>query len=194
MTFGETLGIALASATLVAFLAWIGHYVLSMFQRRNEEAKYFRERLLERYSEFLSIAASELNRAGMIKSAMAIGSKGDWTEEIKMDEQRHTARLDLLRVSLQLKLFETDQEILDKLDWLAQSQPFMTYSFPPKWGEGNYDQRFEQFCTDIKTYETKLLELVNEVRKRIHVSDAVILSRALITAAPVLLKVLYRLP
>ena len=57
MSFKQTLVIALCTAGSTALLAWLGQLLIAYLQRRNERAKYFREKLLERYSEFAAVTA-----------------------------------------------------------------------------------------------------------------------------------------
>jgi len=150
-----------------AFLAWLGHMLVAYLQRDNERAKYFRERLLERYGELVALGAAELERAKTVESGMAIGAPGnDFTLLVEVEAKRPHLRLDLLRVSLQIRLFEPDPELAKRVEDFARSQPFMVFPFPPQWREGSYSQRFDTYKADVIAFERKLGELVEAVLKQ----------------------------
>src|SRR5881628_3615988 len=103
MSLGQGIMVGLCTAVATALLAWLGHMLVAYLQRSNEKARYFREKLLERYSELVALATAELERAKAIEAIMAWGGKdGDYAEAAKIEEKRHALRLDLLRVSLQI--------------------------------------------------------------------------------------------
>jgi hypothetical protein len=124
------------------------------------------EKLLELYTELVAIAATELDRVKSIEASIAIGDpKGEYTEALKLDHQRHSARADLLKVTSQLKLYETDQDLLEKAEGIAKSQPFMSFTFPPRFGEGNYNERFDKYQADVRAFESLLQNLIATIRK-----------------------------
>jgi hypothetical protein len=161
---GKSIAVLL-SAAVVGALTLLGHYCVSLMQRRNERAKYYREKLLDRYAELITIASAEVERVKSIEACMAIGSpNGKHEEGFELDQKRHPARVDLLRVSMQITLFETDAILIEKVEKIAKSQPFMVFAFPPRFGEGNYDDRFDKYQADIRAYESQLVDLVATVR------------------------------
>jgi hypothetical protein len=167
VSLAEAIIVGLCTAVATAFLAWLGHMLVAYLQRNNEKARYFRERLLERYSELVALATAELERARAVESIMALGGKDeDYAEAAKIEAKRHALRLDLLRVSLQIKLFETDDSLTKRVEELAKAQPFMAFPFPPHWGEGNYNERFDKYKLDIAAFEEQLTELVSAVLQR----------------------------
>ncbi len=166
MSFSETLILGICIAGTTALLGWLGQFLVAHLQRRTEKARYFREKLLERYSEFVALASAEVERARTIEAGMALrGRDENCSDLVKIEEQRHSLRLDLLRVSLQVKLFETDESLTKKVWLLAKSQPFMAFPFPPKHGEGNYNERFDKYKLEVDTYEKSLTALVDDVLK-----------------------------
>lgn len=73
MSFGETIVVALCTAFATSLLSWLGHFLVAYLQRSNEQAKFLREKLLGRYSEFIAVASDDLERAKMQASCMALG-------------------------------------------------------------------------------------------------------------------------
>jgi len=145
----------------------LGQLLIAYLQRRNERAKYFREKLLERYSEFAALVAADLERARSVRSAMALGDKdGDYAEAKKIEDKRHTLRLDLLRASLQIRLIESDASLAKRVEVMAKAQPFMAFPFPPRWHEGNYDERSERFDSEIAAFDKQLVELIEAVLQK----------------------------
>jgi hypothetical protein len=59
-----------------------------------------------------------------------------------------------------------DESLTKRVEDLAKSQPFMAFPFPPQWGEGNYNERFDKYKLDIATFEKQLTELVAAVLQR----------------------------
>jgi hypothetical protein len=147
-----------------ALLTWLGYFLVAYLQRGNEQTKYFREKLIDRYSEFVAVAVADLERAKAQASGMALGGRDqDYSEMAKLDERRHAIRLDLLRLALQIRMLEQDAALGDKVQELAKAQPFMAFPFPPRWGEGTYNERFEKFQSEIGVFEKQLLELTDAV-------------------------------
>jgi hypothetical protein len=164
MSLGQAIIVGLCTAVATALLAWLGHILVAYLQRGNESAKYFREKLLERYSEFVALAAADLQRARSVRAAMALGDKEtDYTEAVKIEDKRHALRLDLLRASLQIRLLEADAALAKKVEELAKAQPFMAFPFPARWGEGNYNERSDKFDSEIAAFDKQLAELIAAV-------------------------------
>src|SRR3989442_7136874 len=135
MSLEQTIIVSLCTAVATALLGWPGYMLVAYLQRRNEQARYFREKLLEHYSELVALATAELERAKAVEAIMVLhGKDGDYADVAKIEEKRHGLRLDLLRLSLQIKLFETDESLTKQVEDLAKAQPFMVFPFPPHWG------------------------------------------------------------
>ena len=142
-------------------------FLVAYLQRGNEQTKFFREKLLDRYSEFVALAAADLVRALAVNATMGNGGKDtDYAEAAKIEEKRHILRLDLLRASLQIRLLETDDTLAKKVEEIAKSQPFMAFPFPPRWGDGNYNERSDKFDAEIAAFDKLLSELVSAVLQR----------------------------
>lgn len=164
MSFGETVVIGFLTASTSALLTWLGHFVVAYLQRRNEHVKFYREKLLDRYSDFVAVASTDLERARTQAAGMVLGKEDqDYSEMAKLDERRHSIRLDLLRLSLQIRLLEKECALTKEVQSLAKAQPFMAFPFPPRWGEGSYNERFDKFQSEIGTFEKQLLELIDSV-------------------------------
>jgi hypothetical protein len=164
VTFAETVLIGLCTAFTTSLLAWPGYFPLAYLQRRNEQSKFFREKLLDCYAEFFAVAVADLERARAQAAGMALGRKDqDYTELAKLDERRHSIRLDLLRLALQIRLLEQDKALADMVQELAKAQPFMAFPFTPRWDEGSYNERFDEFLSEIGGFEMQLLELIAAV-------------------------------
>jgi hypothetical protein len=104
VTFGETIVVGLCTAFAAALLTWTGHFLIAHLQRGNEQTKFFREKLLDRYSEFVAFASADLERARSQAAGMALGGKDqDYVEHAKLDDKRHSIRVELLRLSLQIR-------------------------------------------------------------------------------------------
>src|SRR5262245_2853093 len=129
MSYAEATFVAIVAAVTTALLSWLGHFVNAYAQRQNEQAKFFREKLLERYSELIASVTADIDRARSQAAAMALGKKDEeYTKEaMKLDEKRHVVRVDLLRLSLQIKLLDDEPQLADRLTGLAKRQPFMAY-------------------------------------------------------------------
>lgn len=146
---------------------------MAYLQRGNEQTKFFREKLLDRYSEFVAVAAADLERAKTQAAGMALGSKDqDYTELAKLDDKRQAIQLDLLRLLFQIELLEQDATLAGKASALAKAQPFMAFPFPPRWREGNYNERFDKFQSEISAFEEQLSEFVAAMvaKRSIHAS------------------------
>ena len=167
MSLEQAIIVGLCTAVATASLAWLGHMLVAYLQRDNERAKYFRERLLERYAELVALGAAELERAKTVESGMAIGApNSDFGPMSEVEAKRHQLRLDLLRVSLQIRLYEPDPELAKRVADFASSQPFMAFPFPPQWGQRNYSERFDEYKKAVIAFEKQLGELVEAVLKQ----------------------------
>lgn len=142
----------------------VGVFVGGYIQRTNEKYKFFREKRLDKYSEFLVILASEYERAKTLASAM-VTSPTEMSDEMKddvkkLEQTRHSNREALLRLSYQIQILEADHRIKCKVKELADSQPFMAYPFPVKWGQGSYNERFEKFEAEIALFKKNVEDLL----------------------------------
>jgi hypothetical protein len=157
MTFTETVVVAMCTVFATQILNWGGHLVVAYLQRGNERLKFFREKLLDRYSEFVAVATADLERGKSLLAALAFSGRGpEWDARLaEIDSRRHTLRLDLLRLSLQIRLLEQDGALTSKVEGLAKAQPFM----PP----GEYFERFNELRGGIESFEKQLSELVDAV-------------------------------
>ena len=96
MTFGQTVVVGLCTAFGSAVLTWLGYFLVGYLQRGNDETKFFREKLIDRYSEFVAVVAADLERARTQAAGMALGGKDhEYTELARLDDKRHAIRLDL---------------------------------------------------------------------------------------------------
>ena len=163
MSFGQTIVVGLITAFVAALLTWAGHVLVASLQRRNEQARYFRERLLERYSEFVALASADLERAKALEAHLALRGLGCDKGVVGMlFEKRQALHFDLLRVSLQIRLFESDTCLTKTVEELANTQPWL----PPNWGQQEYNDQFEKYRMDIAAFEKLMTEFVDKVLKK----------------------------
>ncbi|WP_020472986.1 hypothetical protein [Zavarzinella formosa] len=165
MTFEQSLCIGLAVASTAGFFSVLAQFVIAYLQRRNEQKKYFREKLLDRYSEFFSEAAKDLERAKDEHSTIAHGGKYPEGME-SLDSARKTSRVQLLRLSFWVWLVERDPILCNKIEKLANSQPFMALRVPVEWGQVGYQKRFDKFKEDINTFEQEIISIIDLIRSR----------------------------
>ena len=167
----DTLMFAFCTSLFTALFSWVGFALVAAFQRKNEGRRYFRERLIEYYSELVALASEDLDRAAKVRAGLELGQESDKysaEDEARLNEleaKRHSIQLNLLRAAMKLRLFENNEALSKKAELLAKSQPFMTFPFPPKWGKGNYDERFDEYCNSISKYDALLMSMINDVRK-----------------------------
>src|SRR5437879_5149604 len=106
-----------------------------LFQQR----RYRNEQLHEKYSEFVAIAADELDRSKNAEAMLALGSisaQGGKEAWVELYRKRDTARVGLLRVAFQIQLLERDQALSAQVEKIAESQPFIIpgHSGGENWG------------------------------------------------------------
>jgi hypothetical protein len=167
MTLNETLTVALLSSVTGGMISLFGHILIAKLQKGNEQSKFFREKLLDRYAEFVAVASADLERAKTQQACMAIHNDGhDLTELDKLGVERHSLHRDLVRLSMQIRLMEEDSPLFEKVQGVTKLQPFMAYPFPPRWGQGSYTERAEKFDSDIASLEKLLSEFVEEVQNK----------------------------
>lgn len=151
MLEGILIGVAIAVAN-----QW-----LQMIFRRHLDR---RERLLNRYADFIAVASNERLRAESFRAGLALWADGrDPAPMHALDMQRLDYSRELARVALQIRALEPDRELRDMVTWLASSQPFEAYLFPPRWHEGNYNERSERFDGQIAEYGRRLEALTDRV-------------------------------
>ena len=151
-----------ATGVLVGVVvAWATQWIQTLFKRD----QYRHEKLMDRYAEFVAAAVAEIQRAKSQQSAMALGtSDQDFTEYAsQLDTRRHSNRLELLRLSFQIRLLEMDHSLSNKVEELAESHLFMPNPFPPSWCEGDYNERYDRFLAAIASFEKRLQELTKAV-------------------------------
>ena len=145
-------------------VAWATQWLQTFFKR----SQYRHEKLMDRYADFVASAVTDLDRAKSQASGMVLGRVDqDYTElASQLDNKRHSNRLDLLRLSLQIRLLESDITLAQNVEQLANNQPFMSFPFPPHWHKGNYNERFDEFQNAILMFENQLQELTAAVFAR----------------------------
>ncbi len=111
LTFIKTIFVALITAVISSLLT-------SYLQRRNEQNKFLRDKLIDRYSEFVAIASAELDRAKM-QAATALNGREDqdYTDLIHSTHQlMRSTHAQLARLYLQIRLLESDKFLGAGLD------------------------------------------------------------------------------
>ena len=75
---------------------------------------------------------------------------------LELEEERHSLRRDVLRAVYQLRILEKEREVGEAMKGLRDYQPFLV---PGRFGEGNFDKRFEKYEKDIQEYEKTVEEI-----------------------------------
>lgn len=158
LTFIETIIVALITVIITSLLT-------NYLQRRSEQIKFLRDKLIDRYSEFVATASAELDRAKMQKSTALSGQEGqDYTDLIQSTHQlMRSNRAQLNRLSLQIRLFEQDDLLNKMVQEITKDQPVMMFLLPPEWKDSSYNERFNKFDSEINLFEQNLSDLVNLV-------------------------------
>jgi hypothetical protein len=159
-SFRETLTIGLFSASAAGVVAWLGYALSAFLQRHNDRVRYRREKLLERYSEFVGSASAVVELARQVESYVElVGGKINNADLEHLQAKRHELRSCLSRVAFQIRLFEHHQPMKSKVQDIANSQPYLM----PNWGQTNYTDQFEQYKDKIALFEKKVIELTDAV-------------------------------
>lgn len=157
MTFWETVSVALITAITSTFLT-------TYWQRLNEQIKFSRDKLFDRYSDFIATASADLDRAKKQAAIASIGQEQDYTA---LDQSTHQAiksnHAELARLSLQIRLLESNEVLKQKVKQIEKSQPFMVLLLPPKWNDPLYQERFNKFESEINLFEKNLSDLADAV-------------------------------
>lgn len=161
MTFWQTVIVALTALTS----AFISAFLTTYLQRRNEQIKFIRDKLIDRYSEFVAICSADLSRANIQASiAQTYQAEQDYKDLIHGTYQSMKSnQLELARLSLQIRLLESDEELKKKVKELEKSQPFMMFLLPPQWNDISYKEQFNKFESEINLFEQNLSDLVNTI-------------------------------
>lgn len=164
MTFGETIVIGITISFTTALLTWLGQFIVAYLQQRNDKIRFFREKIIDRYSEFVAVGSADITRAKMQYAGVQISLKDqDCMELAKLDDKRRLNRFDLFRLALQIKLFEQDKKLIGKIQELTETQPFMMTLLPPRLEDSKYQERLDRFQSDIDLFEQNLSELVSMI-------------------------------
>lgn len=125
------------------------------------------EKLVGFYGELLGIAADDLHRAKVQAGSFALMSSSpseEFRNEIHALEEKRLHNLgDFKRLELQIQMLEFDNTLCELASNLQRNQPFIVAG---KWGEGNFDSRFEQFEKSIAAFGETMDRLAKAVRKR----------------------------
>jgi len=173
MLFAQTIqaGPLGAINLLFGFLGGIGVALLvQVVQAYFRHRHYLTEKLLDRYAEFLGVASLAVDDAtslvsGLVFSRNVPQEAAGHSELSKVNSRRHERRRDLLRLSFQIRLLETNVDLLSKVQEVTDSLPFMAFAVPPSWHEGNYNERFEKYQNDIGNFKKKLNALTSAAFK-----------------------------
>jgi hypothetical protein len=151
----------LSGVLIGVIVAWATQALQTYFKRH----QYRYEKLMDHYASFVAAVIDDIDRARTQASAMLLGSQDqDYTELAKqLDDKRHSSRLQLLRLSFQIRLLESEPDLAGHVDSLAKGQPFMAFPLPPRWHKGNFNERFDEFQNEICKSEKLLGELVRAV-------------------------------
>ncbi len=136
MTIWQTVIVALTALAS----AFISAFLTTYFQRRNEQVKFSRDKLFDKYSDFVAILSADLDRA---KTQSAIANIENKQQQDYKDLAQSTYQsmksncVELARLSLQIRLLESNEVLKQKVKQLEKSQPSMIFLLPPKWNGRN---------------------------------------------------------
>jgi len=149
---GGAIGAAVTGAALSHF-----------FQRR----RFFQEQLIQRYSELVGVATTDIDRAKRIAAAFVTGDPlgnealKNWVAEYI--QERDHLRGELSRLCFQIRLLEPDPALGKLLQELERAWPFL---LPGKFGSGNFNERFEKFEKEIVEFRKLLESIMERVQKK----------------------------
>jgi hypothetical protein len=144
-----------------AFSVLLTQALQSFFRR----LQYSHEKLLDRYSDFVAVASSEIGRLKSLEASITHSSReGDHSGLETLDNQRHEMRRELSKISFQIRILEPDRELAEMVAKVAADQPFMPFVVPPYAGLNYYD-RLERFGSDIEAFEQLVSDLMGRVLK-----------------------------
>lgn len=161
LTFIETIFVASITAIINSLL-------ITYLQRRNEQIKFLRDKLIDRYSEFVAAASAELDRANM-QAATALSGREDqdYTDLVQSTHQlTRSNRAQLIRLSLQIRLLEQDDSLNNQAQELSKNQPLMIFILPPRWSDGLYREQFNKFQSEISAFDHNLSKLVIDIQNK----------------------------
>jgi hypothetical protein len=146
-----------------ALIVLLTQYVQAAFHR----GQFLHEKLMDRYSELMAVAVQELERAKALLSEIALyRGENDLPALVNLDQQRHDLRSQLVKLSFQIRLMEADRQLSRQVAKLAESQPFQPSLVPPRYGEGNYNERENMFRKQINDFEVTLSGLTRRVLEK----------------------------
>ena len=143
------------------FITLVVQHIQAIYQRDN----YRREKLQERYAEFAALLSLDIERSKDVDSII-ISEMCEPDVIVRLEQRRHELRRELGKVALQIRLLEPDQELSGEVAKLARSQPFRPLLLPPRWGQGNYDERAREFSTAIREFEKEVDALTERVVRK----------------------------
>ncbi len=188
LTFIETIIVALITAIISSLLT-------TYWQRRNEQIKFLRDKLIDRYSEFVAVASAELDRANMQAAAAHSGKEDqDYTDLIQSTHQlTRSNRAQLIRLSLQIRLLEQDDSLNNQAQELFKNQPLMIFILPPRWRDVLYQEQFNKFESEISAFDHNLSKLVSDIQTKYSESAKKFFFNRLLSRAKNLLSRLIRI-
>ncbi|HOW76061.1 MAG TPA: hypothetical protein P5102_13670 [Candidatus Competibacteraceae bacterium] len=159
MSLSQTIIISLKALISALMSAFLTNYL----QRRNEQIKFSRDKLFDRYSEFVAVASADLFRARM---QLALAERKFQEENKDLIDNAYQSmksnKMELSRLSLQIRLLESDEQLKRKVQQIEKSQPFMFFLFPPK-SDSDYQGKLNKFDSDINLFEQSFFDLANMV-------------------------------
>ena len=150
-----------------ALLVYLGHSLAYCYQRRRDRM----ERLRDRYADFFGIASVDVERAKSVESALVFKPNTNddhfqaWSAGFaRLEDKRHHHRLEMARLSFQIRLLEKDERLLNKLDEVRTHQPVFNVIGAC---EGElFSKNFDIHRNAIAQYSKDVEELCSEVIKR----------------------------
>lgn len=145
-----------------AVLAYFGRFIEAHFTRD----RFRHEKLVDRYADLAALLARELQRGREQVATLMLGGSKDPPEiYVALQKQRDELRRELARVAFQIRMLEPQKDLVQKVEALVKSHPFI-YCHLPAWGQGNFDDRLSEYQTDVGNFERAAGQLLDEIAKR----------------------------
>lgn len=159
-----TIGSGLLTAGLGAFAtAWV-----SRRGQLEQSRRHLRERLRECYWRFIDLAMDDLHRALRLRAAVALGSSSEAPlEQLDAAERdRPIALAQLKALQVQIGMLEPEKALRELVDRVISLHPILIISLPAPWGQGNCNERFDEFGKQCSELETSIDDLRARLLRR----------------------------
>jgi hypothetical protein len=154
-------------AGIFSLMGGIGGVLLTQFlQARNQRQNSVRDAILIRYAEFVGVASAEYQCAEQLDLAAPHVHNQATIDHLRdLDAPRHQHYRDLLRLSWQLQILESNPELCRLLHRLVTEMPFEIQVFCPDAGPGVHSEACTRYRQSRFAYGELITRLVNLVQE-----------------------------